>query len=64
MLFNFLIDLPPFSDSSIANHPRRSCEAMWNQLRECKWIDNNPIPKDLGFDELYAWLQPYVEAEK
>lgn len=53
-----------FYDSSIANHPRRSCEAMWNQLMECKWIDNNPIPKDLDFDELYAWLKPYVEAEK
>lgn len=53
-----------FYDSSIANHPRRSCEAMWNQLMECKWIDHNPIPKDLGFDELYDWLRPYVEFER
>lgn len=52
-----------FYDSIIANHPRRSCEATWNRLMECKWMNQNPIPINLNFDELYNWLNPHVAAE-
>jgi hypothetical protein len=53
-----------FYDSWIARHPRRSCEAYWNQNMEAQFIDNNPLPKGVGFDELYAWLNPLINAEK
>lgn len=52
-----------FYDSFIAKHPRRTCEAMWNQLMECKFISDNDIPKDYNFKELYNWFEPLIEIE-
>ena len=52
-----------FYDSWIANHPRRTCEAMWNQLMECQFLENNPIPRDLNFDGLMKWYEPLLQAE-
>lgn len=53
-----------FYDSWIANHPRRTCEAMWNQLMECQFLDNNPVPRTLEFDELLEWYEPLLQAER
>jgi len=53
-----------FHASWVANHPRRSCEAGWQQFFEAKFIDVNPIPAKAGFPELYRWLNPLLEAEK
>jgi hypothetical protein len=53
-----------FYDSFVAKHPRRTCEAMWNQLMECKFISDNNLPKGISFDELYGWLQPLLNFEK
>lgn len=53
-----------FYTSIVANHPRRSCEAVWNQLMECKWLKPNPLPKDANFSDLYKWFRPFFEAEK
>lgn len=44
-----------FYDSWIANHPRRTGEAYINQYWNAQFIDNNPIPKELAFPELWAW---------
>lgn len=52
-----------FYDSWIAKHPRRTCEAMWNQLMECQFLDDNPIPHDHDFDELLQWYKPLIDAE-
>lgn len=52
-----------FYQSHIARHPRRTCEAMWNQLMECKFLQDNPIPREASLDDFYAWLKPLVEAE-
>jgi hypothetical protein len=52
-----------FYESTIGTHPRRSCEATWNRLMECKWLDLNPIPKEMNFPDLYNWLQPFFDVE-
>lgn len=52
-----------FYDSWIAQHPRRSCEAVWAQNMDCMFISGFPVPKAAGFDDLYEWLQPRVAAE-
>ena len=53
-----------FYDSFIAKHPRRTCEAMWNQLMECKFISDNDLPKHSTFQGLYKWMQPLFNVEK
>lgn len=44
-----------FYDSWISNHPRRTGEAYINQYLKTKFIYDNPIPKEFGFDELWGW---------
>jgi hypothetical protein len=53
-----------FYESFIAKHPRRTCEAMWNQLMECKFISDHDIPRNYQFEELYSWMQPLFDVEK
>ena len=53
-----------FYDSWIANHPRRSCDAMWSQLMELQFLESNKIPKDYGFEKLLKWYKPLIEAER
>jgi hypothetical protein len=53
-----------FYDSWIANHPRRTCEAMWNQLMECQFLDKNSIPRALDLNELLKWYEPLLQAER
>jgi len=52
-----------FYESWIANHPRRTGEAHINQYYYAKFINNNPIPKDLSFLELWKWLKPLQDVE-
>lgn len=53
-----------FYDSWIANHPRRTGEAYLNQYLEAKFIENNPIPKNLDFPRLWEWYEQFKEAEE
>jgi len=53
-----------FYESWIANHPRRTGEAYWNQYLEAKFIDDNPLPRDEGWRELRAWFDSMVIPEK
>lgn len=53
-----------YHESWIAKHPRRTCEAMWNQLMECNFLDDNPAPQGLQFGDLLKWFQPFIEAEE
>jgi NAD-dependent SIR2 family protein deacetylase len=53
-----------FYKSWIPNHPRRTGEAHINQYYYAKFINNNPIPKDLSFLELWKWLKPLQDVEK
>jgi hypothetical protein len=52
-----------FYDSWIALHPRRSCEAAWQQYFEAKFISTNPVPRVETLAELHAWFAPLLEAE-
>ncbi|MCJ7510241.1 MAG: hypothetical protein MUP14_05055 [Dehalococcoidia bacterium] len=52
-----------FYDSWIANHPRRTGEAYRNQYLEAKFIHNNPIPREMGFEQLWEWFRQFKEAE-
>jgi len=46
--------------------PRRTCEAQWNydMPKKEEFYPHNPIPRKLGFVELWEWYSPLVEAEK
>lgn len=52
-----------FFDSWLAKHPRRSCEAMWNQTMECKFIAENGVPRVATMSELWDWHGSLIEAE-
>lgn len=53
-----------FYESYIAKFPRRSGEALWAQLMECKWLDPSPFPKDeKNFDALYKYFEEKLERE-
>jgi hypothetical protein len=47
----------------IANHPRRTGEAYLSQFVEAQFIENNPLPKDAGFVELWDWYERLQEVE-
>ncbi len=53
-----------FYDSWIPNHPRRTYEAYFNQYWEAKFIDNNPIPVESSFDELWDWFGELIKYEQ
>lgn len=57
---------PPadFYDSWIANHPRRTGEAWANQYCFNYCIENNPVPRELGFEQLWSWFKKLTEFEK
>lgn len=57
---------PPgdFYTSWIANHPRRTGEAWANQYYGNYLIEDNPIPKELGFDELWEWFRDLTRFEE
>lgn len=53
-----------FYDSWVAKHPRRSCDAMWNQLMELHFLNTNSIPKNYNFEQLIKWFDPLIKAER
>lgn len=52
-----------FYESWIAKHPRRTGEAHLNQFYDAKFIDDNPIPKNLDFPKLWEWYGQFRPAE-
>lgn len=46
-----------FYDSFIANHPRRTGEAYINQYLKAQFIENNSLPKNADFPELWDWYE-------
>jgi hypothetical protein len=53
-----------FYDSWLGNHPRRSGEAYRNQYWEAKFVDNNPVPRQITeLSELVEWFEPLLEVE-
>jgi len=52
-----------FYDSYLANHPRRTGETYWAQYLEARFANNNPIPRELNFPELWKWFEKFKKAE-
>ncbi len=52
-----------FFDSWIAQHPRRSCEAAWQQFFEARFISTNPAPRTEDLTSLQAWFASLLNAE-
>ena len=54
-----------FYKSLIGLFPRRTCEAQWNydMPKKAAFYPQNPIPRKLGFEELWEWYSPLIEAE-
>jgi hypothetical protein len=53
-----------FFESWMANHPRRTGEAYFNQYWRAQFIDNNPVPRNISdLSELVAWFEPLFAVE-
>lgn len=55
-----------FYDSWIANYPRRTGEAFYNQYIRNSWegcLEKNPLPARVGFEELWEWFDRLYEDE-
>lgn len=53
-----------FFESWMANHPRRTGEAYFNQYWRAQFIDNNPVPQNTAdLAELVAWFEPLMAVE-
>lgn len=52
-----------FYDSRSGCHPRRSCDAVWRQMMEIEFLDDNPIPRSLPFNDQLSWYQQLIDAE-
>ncbi len=53
-----------FQDSFIARYPRRSCEAMWAQVMECKYLEERALPRNPSWKELHTCIDPRIAVEK
>lgn len=53
-----------FYDCTIAQFPRRSCEAHWDAHMEIGYHEKTTFPRGADWDELYDWFQPLVDAER
>jgi len=53
-----------FYQSWCARHPRRSCEACWDQFMEMHVRRGSTIPLDADFVQLADWFHPLLEAER
>jgi hypothetical protein len=52
-----------FYSSFIANHPRRTGEAWWNQFADARFTTPNPLPRGASVEQLGDWLEPLLTAE-
>lgn len=53
-----------FYSSSIAKMPRRSCELIYVPTFLGMFVEDDPLPRNMGFEELYSWLATRINAEK
>ncbi|MGD0038776.1 MAG: hypothetical protein ABSC53_15930 [Bacteroidota bacterium] len=53
-----------FYSSWLAKHPRRTGEAYINQFVEAMFIEDNPIPRNAGFEELWDWFDKLAKVER
>ncbi|MFH1701373.1 MAG: hypothetical protein ABIE07_12405 [Candidatus Zixiibacteriota bacterium] len=60
---NYLDYSQDFYQSRIASHPRRTCEQFLHTNFQGHFVEENPLPINADFDELYNWLSPLLKAE-
>lgn len=53
-----------FYKSNIAQYPRRGIERSWQNNIEAHFVEENPIPRNLDFPDLWRWYHQFVKAEK
>jgi hypothetical protein len=54
-----------FYESTIAKHPRRSCEVFWERNAGARFVEGGvDFPKNMDFEALYNWLEPRIAAEQ
>ncbi|MCK4872386.1 MAG: hypothetical protein KAS72_06650 [Phycisphaerales bacterium] len=52
-----------YSQSILANYPRRSVEAYWQSLIEARFREENPVPQLDSIDALHEWFAPLIDRE-
>lgn len=52
-----------FYESELANHPRRTFENSWTNNAKAEFTEENPIPKNMNFPELWKWYHQFTNAE-
>lgn len=60
---HFRID-DDFYKTDLAKYPRRTFENSWTNNAEAKFTEENPIPADMDFPELWKWYSQFTESEK
>lgn len=53
-----------FGKSWLAKHPRRTCEAAWQQFMECQFLADNHPPDTDDLETLRVWIEPLIKAEQ
>ncbi len=53
-----------FYGSWLARHPRRTCEAAWQQFMEVQFLKNHPFPSGGRLADVQRWIAPMVAAER
>ncbi len=53
-----------FAESWISLHPRRTCEALWAQNLDVRFVENNPLPDTDNLSELQSWFEDLLAAER
>ncbi len=53
-----------YYESRISRYPRRSCEALVAQTFFGKFVEDNQMPRDVDFNGLFSWLEPFIGAER
>ncbi|MRS13263.1 MAG: hypothetical protein EG823_09410 [Actinobacteria bacterium] len=53
-----------YFSSLLGAFPRRTCEAMWEQLMEANFLEYRPVPRFDTMDELRAWAAEIRSHEK
>jgi len=49
--------------SWLAKHPRRTGEAYLAQYIDAKFVEGNPAPEDVSFEDLWTWYDQLLSAE-
>ena len=53
-----------FFESKLAQFPRRTCEYLWEEKMECKFLKYEIMPDDFSsLDDLYNWFTPCLNQE-